>query len=43
MFSKVDWESAADVYAEMMAGAKLECDDRRYCSTRAVSSWSLHM
>jgi hypothetical protein len=42
MFSNVDCDSSADVYAEMMAGVKFANEERRYCSTRAVSSWSLH-
>jgi hypothetical protein len=43
MFSKVDCDNSAEVYAEMMAGVKFADDDRRYCSTRAVSSWSLYL
>lgn len=39
MFSKLDCDSSGEVYDEMMAVLKL--DDSRYCSTRAVSSWSL--
>lgn len=41
MFSKVDCESSAEVYAEIIVGVKFATDERRYCSTRAVSSWSL--
>jgi hypothetical protein len=43
MFSKVDCDSSADVYALTIAGVKFECEDKRYCSTRAVSSWSLNV
>jgi hypothetical protein len=41
MFSKVELGRSADVYAEIMAAVKVEAEERRYCSTRAVSSWSL--
>jgi hypothetical protein len=38
MFSKVEFGRSAEVYAEIMATVKLDCEERRYCSTRAVSS-----
>jgi hypothetical protein len=41
MFSKVECGRSAEVYAEMIATVKFDWGERRYCSTRAVSSWSL--
>ena len=41
MPSKFDCESSGEVYEEMMA--LLKSEDSRYCSTRAVSSWSLYL
>jgi hypothetical protein len=42
MFSNVELGKSAEVYAEITAGVKFEDEERRYCSTRAVSSWSLY-
>lgn len=39
MFSKLDWDRSGEVYEVIIAELKL--DERRYCSTRAVSSESL--
>lgn len=41
MFSNVECDRSAEVYAEIIAGVKFACVESRYCSTRAVSSWSL--
>ena len=41
MFSKVERDGPDDVYAVMIAEVKLEWAESKYCSTRAVSSWSL--